>query len=193
MRFFSDFGRFVITNMGVQRRYQHQRLIQQLADSLAIRLNAHRAVLVKALHAIGQQTNRLQYVVDHHRTIDVKLEVTRRAAHVNRHVITHHLTAQHGHGFALGRVHFTRHNGAARLVFRNADFADAAARAGGQPAHVVGNFHQRGRKPFQRAMGMHQRITGRQRFEFIRSGNKRLPGDLRQLFGHAHRVLGMGV
>ena len=85
-------------------------------------------MLVKALHPVGQQTNRLQHVVNHHRTIDVQLEVAGRTAQVNRHVVAHHLTAEHGHGFALGRVDFTRHDRTARLVFRNADFTDTAAR-----------------------------------------------------------------
>ncbi|MNT57513.1 hypothetical protein D3C72_1948850 [compost metagenome] len=67
MRFLGNFGRLVIADMRVQRGNQHQRLIQQLADAIAIRFNAHSTMLIKALHAVSQQADRLQIVVDHHR------------------------------------------------------------------------------------------------------------------------------
>ncbi len=40
---------------------------------------------------------------------------------------------------------------------------------------------------------MHQRIAGGQRFKLVRRGDKRLPGDGRQLLSHAYRVFRMGV
>ncbi|MNT00042.1 hypothetical protein D3C72_1344590 [compost metagenome] len=42
-------------------------------------------------------------------------------------------------------------------------------------------------------MGVDQRIAGAERFEFIRRGHKRLPGDRGQLFRHAHGIFRMGV
>ncbi|WMQ73545.1 MAG: hypothetical protein GPOALKHO_000563 [Sodalis sp.] len=66
----------------------------------------------------------------------------------------HHLATQHGHRFALGRINFARHDGAARLVFRNTQLADSAAWTGRQPAHIVGDFHHRRRQSFQGAMAV---------------------------------------
>ena len=43
---------------------------------------------------------------------------------------------------ALGGVYLAGHDGGAGLVFRDEDLAQAAAGAGGQPAHVVGDLHQ---------------------------------------------------
>ena len=47
----------------------------------------------KLAHAIGQQANALQHVVDDERLVDVELEVARGAADVDRHVVAQHLAA----------------------------------------------------------------------------------------------------
>ncbi|MNP19770.1 hypothetical protein D3C76_1123150 [compost metagenome] len=127
--------------MGVERGHQHQGFIQQLTDALPVRLYPRRAVFVKTFHPVCQQTHRLQEVMDNHRAIDVKLKVARCPAKIHRHVVANNLAAQHGHGFALRWIHFSRHDRTARLVFRNTDFPDTTAWAGRQPAHVVGDFH----------------------------------------------------
>ena len=131
--------------------------------------------------------------MDHHRAVNVELKVARSAADVYRDIVTHHLTADHSEGLALGRVNLARHNRRPRFIFRDRNFADAAARTGGQPAHIVGDFHQRSGQPFQRAVGMHQRINGRQRFKLVRRGHKRLAAQGRQLGGDAYRVFRMGI
>ena len=112
--------------------------------------------------------------MDHQRAVDVKLKVARCAANIYRDIVTHHLAAQHSQGFALGRVDFAGHNRRSRFIFRDRNFANPAARSGSQPAHIVGDFHQRGGQAFQRAVGVHQGINGRQRFKFIWRGDKRL-------------------
>ncbi|SSM34304.1 Uncharacterised protein [Klebsiella pneumoniae] len=67
-------------------------------------------MLVKARHTVRQQTHRLQEVVDDHRAIDVKLKVAGSTADIHRHVVAHHLAADHGQSFALGWVNLARHN-----------------------------------------------------------------------------------
>ncbi|MNC76361.1 hypothetical protein D3C75_1280700 [compost metagenome] len=42
-------------------------------------------------------------------------------------------------------------------------------------------------------MRVNQRVTGRQRFEFIRRGNERLLSDFSQLFRHAHGIFRVRV
>ena len=53
------------------------------------------------------------------------------------------------------------------------DFAQAGARARRQPAHVVGDLHQRRRQRLERAMRSHQRIVRRQRGKLIGSTPER--------------------
>ena len=64
---------------------------------------------------------------------------------VGRIVLPITWAARHGQRLALGRVHLARHDRAARLVLGDADLAEAAARARGEPAHVVGDLDQRDR------------------------------------------------
>ena len=119
----------------------------------------------------------LQEIVDDHRLEDVQLEVAGSAAEVDRDVVARS-PGQHSmvSAFALGRVDLARHDRAARLVLRDAELADAAARPAGQPAHVVGDLHQRGGHGLERAVGMHQRVVRRQRLELVGRGDERQPG-----------------
>ena len=104
-----------------------------------------------------------------------------------------HLRAQHGHRLALGRVDLARHDRAAGLVLGDAQLADAAARARRQPAHVVGDLHQRRGQRLERAVGVHQRVVGGERLELVGRGHERQPGQLRQLGGDAAGELGVRV
>src|SRR3712207_7152795 len=53
----------------------------------------------------------------------------------------------------------------ARLVLREDQLAQTRARAGGQPADVVGDLHQRPRQRFQSAAGEHHLVVGGKRSE----------------------------
>ena len=146
--FLGDGGGLVVADVRVQRRHQHQGALHQFVDAFAVGLNANGAVVVEAAHAIGQQAHALQKVVRHHGPKNVQLKVAAGAAHVDGHVVAQHLGAGHGQRFALGGIDLAGHDGRAGLVFWNADFANAAARAAGQPAHIVGDFHQAGGQGF---------------------------------------------
>ena len=138
-------------------------------------------MVVEAHHAIGQQAHALQKVVGDHGPEHIELKIARGAAHIDGHVIAEDLTAQHGDRLALGRIDLARHDGRAWLVLRNRQLPDATARAAGQPAHVVGNFHQAGGQRFEGAVGMHQRVAGCQGLELVRRRHKGQTGQARQL------------
>src|ERR1017187_3850726 len=144
VRVFGDLRRLVVADVRVQRRYQHQRFAHELLDALPIGLYANRALIVEIDAAVGKQARAMQEIANHQRTEHIELEVARRAAQVDRNVVAEHLAAQHGQRLRLRRIDLARHDGAAWLVLRNAEFANAAARAGSQPANVVGDFHQGG-------------------------------------------------
>ncbi len=72
-------------------------------------------------------------------------------------------------------------------------FHQCRSGAGGQPADIVSDFHQRGRRAFQRAVGMDQGIHSGQRFEFVRRGDKWLSAERRQLGRHAYGIFRMGI
>ena len=83
-------------------------------------------------------------------------------------VVAHHLHADHRHRLALRRVDLARHDRRARLVLRQRQLAQAAARAGAQPADVVGDLHQRTGQRLQGAAGHDQRVVGGQGRELVR-------------------------
>ena len=90
----------------------------------------------------------VQKIENHHRLEDVELEISLGAGEADGGVIAHHLHGNHGDGFALRGIHFAGHDRRAGLVFGQDQFAEAAARAGSEPANVVGNFHQRSGQSF---------------------------------------------
>ena len=186
-------GSLVIANMGVERSHQHQRLLDQRFNPFVVRLNARGTVLVETDHAIGQQANALQKVVDHHGPEHVEFEIARRPTHPNRHIVAHDLSAQHGHGLALRRVDLAGHDGRARLVFRDGDLAQPAARPAGQPTHIVGNLHQTDRQPLERAVSLHQGIAAGQGFKLVRCRHQVQPGQVSQFFGHGLGIARRGV
>ena len=81
-------------------------------------------------------------------------------------------------GLALGGVDLAGHDGGAGLVFRDADFAQAVARAGGQPAHVVGDLHQVRRQRLERAVGKDELVLAGEGVELVGGGDKVLAGEL---------------
>ena len=193
MRLFRDLRRLVIADVRVERGHQHQRFTHQLRDALEIGFDAQRAVVVEARGAVGEQTHALQEIVDDHRLEHVEFEISHRAANVDRHVVAEYLAAEHGQRLGLGRVDLARHDGTARFILRNAQLADAAARAGRKQADVVGDFHERGRKRFQRTVRVNQGIVCGQRFELVTRRYKRVARLLRQFPGDPLPELGMRI
>ncbi len=98
-------------------------------------------------------------------------------------IVAHDVDANLRQRFALGRVYFTRHDRRARLVFRQDQFAQPAARAGAQQADIIGDFEQAGRDGFQRAGDFHHRVMGGEGFELVGGGDEGQAGDL----GHVMR------
>eukprot|EP00166_Cyanidium_caldarium_P006341 ctg_902.g400 len=56
---FGNRRRLIVTDHRVQRGDQHERLVQQGLDALAVGLDAAHAVLLEGAHAVGQQLHRV--------------------------------------------------------------------------------------------------------------------------------------
>ena len=98
---------------------------------------------------------------------NVELEIALRAGKTDGGVVAHHLHGDHGERFGLRGIHFAGHDAGAGLVFGKSEFAEAAARAGSEPANVVGDFHKRSGECFQRAAGEDEFVVCAERGEFI--------------------------
>ena len=148
--FFGDFGRFVVTNVRIECRHQHQATFQMFSHFRRVDFQPGDAMLVEVAAAVCQQLDRLQQVVDDHRLVHVQLQVTLAGGKADGHVVAHHLAGQHRQGFALRRIDLARHDRAARLIGGQFDFGQPRAWAGTQQAEVIGQFHQHDRQGFQR-------------------------------------------
>ncbi|KAF5029003.1 hypothetical protein DSECCO2_653140 [anaerobic digester metagenome] len=129
---------------------------------------------------VRQQAHGREHVVDDQRLEHVQLEVALRPGHAHGHVQPHDLHGHHGQGLALGGVDLAGHDGRAGFVLRQAQFADAATRAGRQPAHVVGDLQQGRGQRAQGAAGQHQPVVGGQRGKGVGRGHQRQPGHVGQ-------------
>ena len=91
----------------------------------------------------------------------------------------------------MGGVDLARHDGAARLVGRDAQLPETAARAAGKKANVIGDLHHIRGQRFHGPVGKDQLIQRGEGVKFIRCGHKCCAGKLcnlfRRLFGKARR------
>ncbi len=122
---------------------------------------------------VGQQRAALEHVVDDDRLEHVELEVPARAGEADRGVVAHHVHADHRHRLGLRRVHLARHDAAPRLVLRQVQLADAAARAAAEQAHVARDLEARDGQGAQRAAGRDERLVPGERRELVRGRAKR--------------------
>ena len=101
------------------------------------------------------------------RGIDVQLEAALRGGHGDDGLIAMNAAGDHGQGFALGRVHFARHDGRTRFVRRDGELTEAGSWPTCQEAKVVSDLHAVHRKSFESAMSENEVIASGQCIEFI--------------------------
>ncbi len=185
-----DLGRAVIAVFFLQWRDQHEGVLQAALDIVEARLDAEDAFLRERHCSVGEEADRLEEVIGHHRVVDVQLEMALAAGEGDGGVIAHDMGAYLGQGLALGGVHLARHDGGARLVLRQGKFAKAGAGAGAKEADVVGDFEQGGRDGGDGAMAHDHGVMGGQRLELVGRRFERQAGDggdaLRDAFGKAN-------
>jgi len=145
---FGDLGGVVVADLGDERGDEHHGIVDVAVDLLAVGFDAADAVLDEAVARVGEQFHGVQIIKNHHGLENVELEIALRAGEADGGVVAHDLNGDHGEGFGLRGIYLARHNRRPGLVFGKGEFAEAAARAGGEPANVVGNFHKRGSESF---------------------------------------------
>ena len=110
--------------------------------SLFYRLDTDSTMVVETPATITDQPRTVQKIINNHRLVHIQLKLPRRTAYGDRHIVPHDLRCNHGEIFALGRVHFPRHDRRARLIFRQTDFTDSRTRTGTQHTDIVSYLHQ---------------------------------------------------
>lgn len=69
------------------------------------------------------------------------LELAAGACHAHSGLVTHNLGGDHCDCLALRGVDFAGHNAATRLILREIQLAEPAARTRAKEADIVGNLH----------------------------------------------------
>lgn len=168
----SNLRSVVVTNERGEGGHEHQGALHQFVDLRFVSLNTSDAALIKRIHHVAQEANTLNQVISDHRLKDVQFKVTLASGEVNGGGVTHHLNSDHRHGFTLGGVDLTRHDGATRFVSRNNDFAQTAARARSEPTDVVSNLHQISSQGSKSTFKGDDRVVARQTVELVGAINK---------------------
>ena len=130
----------------------------------------------------------------HHRHHDVQLELPAgRAAEGDRLVVAHHAGGHLHQALAHHRIDLAGHDRAAGLEVGQPDLVEAAARAGAQPADVVGHVEQRDGDGPQLAVALDQAVALGVGLEVVGRLDERDAGLPGEQFGDAAAELGMGV
>ena len=143
----------------------------------------------KTSHDVSEQADALEKIMRHHRHHDVELEISVRARPGDAAVVSDHLRADHHERFAHDRVHFARHDRAARLRRRQLNLADPAARAAAEPANIVRDLEQADRDRLELAARFDDRVLAALRFEMILRFAKRDAGALLEMAHHFGRKI----
>ena len=142
VRRLGDPRRLLVADVRAERGDEHQRAAQMPADDGEVGLEAARAEALEGAHGVRQQARRLEQVVQHHRLVDVELEVALGAGERHGGVVAVHLHRDLGERLGLRGVDLARHDRRARLVLGDAQLADPASGPRGVEPHVVGDLHQ---------------------------------------------------
>ena len=140
---------------------------------------------LKLVHASAMQANTRQYVVCDDRLEDVELELTLGAGHGHGRVVADDLHAHHRERLALGGVDLARHDRAARLVGWQIQLADPVRGPLASRRMLLAMWKRLDGQRLERARRLHHGIVCAQRFELVRRGHERMPGELCDDRGHA--------
>jgi hypothetical protein len=179
--------------VAVEDRRQHERLVQELVDPTLVRLDTNHAVLGEAARTIGEQADALEHVLDHNRLEDVQLKVAVAPRDRDRRVVAHDLGRDHRESLALRRVDLARHDRAARLVLRQGELAEPAARTGPEEADVVRDLHERYRKHVEGTVRLDQCVVCCKRLELVRRRLELEASKLRDLGGNLDIEAPLGI
>ena len=100
----------VVTDPGVEGRDQHEAAREVIFDPRSIGLDSDHTVVRKAPTGVGEQADRLQGVVGHHRFEDVEFEVAAGATDGDRDIVADDLGCDHRERLALSWIHLAGHD-----------------------------------------------------------------------------------
>lgn len=92
-------------------------------------------------------------------------KVTASASNRDSGLVSHHLGSNHRYGFTLSGVNLSRHDTAAGLVLRQAQFTQTASWTRSKEPDVVRNLHKRARKDVEGTVCLNEGVVRRESLE----------------------------
>uniref|UniRef100_A0A6B0VA16 Uncharacterized protein n=1 Tax=Ixodes ricinus TaxID=34613 RepID=A0A6B0VA16_IXORI len=184
VRRLGNLGRLVVADVRVQRRHQHERLVEQLGDAFPVGHDADDAVVGEGDAGVREEAYRAQDVGHHEGLEDVELKVAVAAAHCHRHMVAHHLGRHHGHRLALRRVHFAGHDAAAGLVLGQRELPESTPGSRAEEADVVGDLHEAAGNDIQGPGHLHHGVVRRQGLKLVGCRHKGKSCELGHFLGN---------
>lgn len=191
--FLGDLRGFVVADVWVQSGDEHEGVFYIAFDDRQVRLDADGAVVVEGMASLSKEADGVQEIVDDDGLEDIQLEVALRGSDADGGVVAHDLDSNHGEGFGLGGVHLAGHDRRAGLVFGDYEFAEAAAGAGGKPADVVGDLHERAGEGFYSSAGDDEFIVAGEGGKFVGRGLEWEAGEFCDVRGGTVTEFGVGI
>ena len=184
MGLFCHAGGVFVSDVGGKACDEHERAVEIVVHFVAVGFDAADTALVEGAHAVGQQPDGLQEIIDHDGHEDIELKIALRGGDADRRVVAHDLHGNHGDGLALGRVDLARHDGGAGFIFGDGDLTESQSGPRCQPADIVGDLEKIGGERLERSVGEDQLVLGGQGVEFIIGGFEGSGAEVRDGLGN---------
>lgn len=185
MRILSDLRSHIVSNLWVQASNQHKGLLHNRRDLLLVSLKTLNKVLLKRVHAIRQNADRVHQVADKHWLENIKLELSVHAANSGSDIVAHDLGADHSQSLSLGWVDLSWHNGRSWLVLWERKLTKTTTWSGTKETDVLGDLKKRAGKGVKGAMGLDDSVVGGKGLELVWRGGEVGAGHLGDLLGNA--------
>ncbi len=112
----------------------------------------------------------MENVADDEGLENIQLKVSVGSTYSHGDLVAEDLSANHGHSFALGGVHFTWHDGAAGLILGKGELTEATARSRTKETDIIGDLEKGGGNGVESAMEVDKGVLARKRLKLVGSG-----------------------
>src|SRR5690606_37743321 len=101
MSLLGDFSGGVVADLWSQRSDQHEGTLEMQLDLRSVRFDPLSTELSKAAHRVAEQAQGTEQVVRDEGLEHVQLKVAVCSGNADRHIVSHHFSANHGEGLTL--------------------------------------------------------------------------------------------
>src|SRR5207248_5974297 len=132
-----DLRRLIVTDLRSKRGDHGHGKFHELCAALLVRLDSRDTLFAESVDDIGENPDRFEKIVRHHRHHHVELEISVGPGPGDCGVVAKNFGANHHHRFAHYRIDLTGHDRTSWLGRWQLNLAKAAARTAAQQPNIV--------------------------------------------------------